>query len=256
MKLTEVTFWDDYWANVQLPSTVNLDFSFERCLVETLKNNLSGIGGEVLEVGCAPGKWLDFMAKEFGLKPNGIEYSEAGVNATLRNFQLIGLDPGTFLAGDFFQMKPDRQFDVVMSFGFIEHFTNADEVVKLHLLWLKPGGTLILGVPNFRGIYFPIQRILDKELLDKHNLNIMNLEYFAHLSDRFNLEPIFLDYIGSFEPALPISKPGVENPLQFITKSFLWVGRRVRKIKIFDAINSRLFSSYIVGIYNKKDGNN
>jgi len=41
---------------------------FERCLAKTLKNNLSGIYEEVLEVGCTPRKWTDFMAKEFGLK--------------------------------------------------------------------------------------------------------------------------------------------------------------------------------------------
>jgi len=238
LKLTEITFWDYYWANVELPSTVNLDFSFERCLTETLKSNLSGIKGEVLEAGCAPGKWLDFMAKEFGFKLNGIEYSKAGVNSTLRKFQLLGLDSDTFLAGDFLQMKLCRRFDIVMSFGFIEHFTNADEVAKLHLLWLKPGGTLKLGVPNFSGINFLIQKMLDKTVLDKHNLNIMNLEYFASLANRFNLETTYLNYLGSFEPALPIRKTKVENPLHFIVRSFLWLLRYVRGIKMLDALNN------------------
>ena len=255
MELTEVKFWDDYWANVKLPGTVDTDFSFDRCLAHALKINLPGIRGEVLEVGCAPGKWLAFMAKEFGLKPSGIEYSEAGMNATLRNFKLLGLVSGFIRAVDFFQIKPDRQFDVVMSFGFIEHFTNVDEVAELHLKWLKPGGILILGVPNFHGIYSFLQRILDKEILDKHNLNIMNLNYFAHLTDRFNLEPIFRGYIGSFEPGLPIPKPQIENPLQFMVKSFIWVARRVRRIKMLDAINNRLFSSYILAIYKKREIN-
>lgn len=255
MELTEVKFWDDYWANTKLPSTINPDFSYDRCLAHALKKNLSGLSGEVLEVGCAPGKWLAFMAKELGLKPSGIEYSEAGMNVTLRNFQLLRLASGFIKAGDFFQIKPDRQFDIVMSLGFIEHFTDVDEVVELHLQWLKPGGALVLGIPNFRGINYFFQRILDKGLLDKHNLNIMNLDYFVHLTDRFNLKPIFMDYIGSFEPALPISKPRIENPLQFVVKSFIWLGRRVRKIKMFDILNNRLFSSYILAIYKKSENN-
>lgn len=254
MELTEVKFWDDYWAKTKLPVTIDPDFSFDRCLAQTLKKNLPDISGEVLEVGCAPGKWLAFMAKEFGLKPSGIEYSEAGMNATMRNFQLLGLEPGFIRAGDFFQIKPDRQFDVVMSFGFIEHFTEADGVVELHLQWLKPGGILILGVPNFCGINSFLQRILDKGLLDKHNLNIMNLDYFANLTIRFNLESIFLNYIGSFEPALPISKPRIENPLQFMAKSFIWLTRRARRIKLLDALNNRLFSSYILAVYKKSEG--
>lgn len=191
------------------------------------------------------------MANEFGLKPSGIEYSEAGMNATLRNFQLLGLTPGFIRADDFFHMRPERQFDTVMSFGFIEHFTNVDEVVELHMQWLKPGGVLILGVPNFCGINYFLQRSLDKEILDKHNLDIMNLDYFAKLVDRFNLEPIFIGYIGSFEPALPISKLRIENPLQFMTKSFIWMARWIRRIKRFDALNSRLFSSCILALYRK-----
>lgn len=255
MELTEVNFWNEYWKNVNLPSAIDPDFSFDRCLAQTLKENMPLVKGEVLEVGCAPGKWLNFMSREFGLKPSGIEYSEAGMNATLKNFELLGVESGFIRAGDFFQIEPDRQFDVVMSFGFIEHFTNADEVVELHMKWLKPGGILILGVPNFRGIYSPIQRILQKDVLDKHNLNIMSLDYFAHLADHFNLEPAFMGYFGSFEPALPISKKGAQNLPQFIVKSFLWVARRVRKIRALDRLNSRFFSSYILGIYKKSDVN-
>lgn len=259
MKLTKVEFWNRYWKNVKLPKTIDLDFSFERCLATALKGALPEVHGEVLEVGCAPGKWLAFMSDEFGLKPNGIEYSEAGMDATYRNFIALGLDVGRIQAGDFFKIKPDKQYDVVMSYGFIEHFSNVDEVVDLHLRWLKPGGVLILGVPNFRGIYSVLQSILDREVLEKHNLNVMNLGYFQHVADKFNLEPLFVDYLGSFEPALPIKKEracGVvallfRRPLEFLVKSFIWFAVRIRRLRFFDRINHPLISSYILGVYKK-----
>lgn len=253
MELTEVKFWDEYWANCKLPNTVDYSFSFERCLAKALKENLTGIQGDVLEVGCAPGKWLAFMATEFGLKPNGIEYSEAGMNATLKNFKLLGLNSGRIQTGDFFQLKPDRQFDVVMSFGFIEHFTNVDEVVELHMKWLKPGGTLILGVPNFRGIYYFLQKVLNQEILDKHNLNIMNLEYFHNLADRYQLKPVAIRYLGSFEPSLPIAIRERRSPLQLVIRIGLRMARSVRRLKFFDSINGRIFSSYILAVYTKSD---
>lgn len=252
MELTEVKFWDNYWGNCKLPSTVDMDFSFDRCLAHELKKNLPDIKGDVFEVGCAPGKWLAFMAKEFAMNPSGIEYSEAGMIATLENFRILQLAPGSILTGDFFQAKPERQFDVVMSFGFIEHFDNVDEVVDLHLQWVKPGGILILGVPNFCGIYSFIQGILDQEILDKHNLKIMNLNYFRSLAASFKLEPIFLDYIGSFEPSLPIVKHRFGNPLQFAVRSLLWFARHIRRIQIFDRLNNRFISSYILAIYRKE----
>jgi 2-polyprenyl-3-methyl-5-hydroxy-6-metoxy-1,4-benzoquinol methylase len=255
VELTEVKFWDDYWANCKLPNVVDYGFSFERCLAEALKEVLPDLQGEVLEVGCAPGKWLAFMSTEFGLKPNGIEYSEAGMQATIRNFQLLGLTPGRIQTGDFFQAKPDRQFDVVMSFGFIEHFSDADSVVDLHLQWLKPGGTLILGVPNFRGVYYFLQKLLDNQILEKHNLDVMSPEYFHHLADRYELKPVTIRYIGSFEPSLPIPAQGRNNPVQFMLRAGLWLARKVRRFRAFDAINGRHFSSYILAVYRKSESN-
>ncbi|OGQ99686.1 MAG: methyltransferase [Deltaproteobacteria bacterium RIFOXYD12_FULL_55_16] len=252
MELTEVTFWENYWADCKLPSTVDLGFSFERCLARELKKNLPDLKGDIFEVGCAPGKWLAFMAKEFAMRPSGIEYSEAGMQATLENFKILRLVPGLILTGDFLQAKPVRQFDVVMSLGFIEHFANVDEVVALHLQWLKPGGILILGVPNFCGIYAIIQGILAQEILAKHNLTIMNLGYFRSLAARFRLKPVFLDYLGSFEPSLPIVKYRFGNPLQFMIRSLLWVARRIRRAQIFDGLNNRFISSYILAIYRKE----
>ena len=253
MELTEVKFWDEYWNNCELPSTVDYNFSFDRCLAEALKESILDIDGEVLEVGCAPGKWLAFMSTEFGLTPNGIEYSEAGMKATLKNFKLLQLSSGDIQTGDFFNLKPNKQFDVVMSFGFIEHFTNVDEVVELHMQWLKPGGKLILGVPNFRGIYYFLQKVLNQEILDKHNLNIMDLNYFHHLAERYKLKPIVIRYLGSFEPALPIASQKRSNPLQFVIRAGLWLARKIRRFKMFDKINGRFFSSYILAIYRKSD---
>ena len=41
----------------------------------------------------------------------------------------------------------------------IEHFENVEEVVETRLAWLKPGGLLVLGVPQFlRDLLFPSAR--------------------------------------------------------------------------------------------------
>ncbi|MEI7612330.1 MAG: class I SAM-dependent methyltransferase [Betaproteobacteria bacterium] len=251
MNLTEVKFWEKYWSNCHLPSVVDMEFSFDRCLANELKKHLSSVKGTVFEVGCAPGKWLAYMAKEFSLTTSGIEYSEAGMRATLENFRILRLPSGSILTGDFFNIKPNLQYDVVMSFGFIEHFENAEDVVEQHLSWLKPGGLLILGVPNFRGVYYYIQKILDNEILEKHNLKIMNLDFFRGLSRKYNLQTRFLGYIGSFEPSLPIAKHKYGNPLQFLVKSLLWIAIRIRRLKLLDHLNNHLFSSYILVVYKK-----
>lgn len=252
MELTDVKFWEDYWANVKVPNVVDMSNSFDRCLSGELQKWLAGCRGEVLEVGCAPGKWLSFLAEKMGLNPSGIEYTSAGTEATVRNFSVLGLNYGHVWSGDFFSIDPDPQFDVVISLGFIEHFQNVEEVVERHLQWLKPGGVLLLEIPNFRGVYYPIQSILDKTLLDKHNLKIMNLEFFKELAGRFGMTIRHIGYACSFEPCLPILPPDAEKtPLRFIFKMFLLFMHRLRRWSFLDRINGRYFSAAIIAVYQK-----
>lgn len=250
MNLTEVEFWEKYWEGVNLPSEVDIGFSFDRCLSQALADYLPH-EGEVLEVGCAPGKWLAFAARNSGLQPSGIEYSQGGVAATKRNFQLLNISHGSLIAADFFNTTPDKLYDAVMSFGFIEHFDNVDDVVQRHLSWLKPGGTLILGVPNFSGINKTIQSLFDQNILDKHNLEIMNLAYFSQLGSRHHLNEVVIKHLGSFEPALFIPKSRIGNPLQFSIRVILYGIRMLRKFKFLDHINHPSFSSYILAVYRK-----
>lgn len=252
MELTDTNFWDDYWSKYKLPCKVDNSFSFDRCMARELKRLLTKCKGSVLEVGSAPGKWLAFLNQEIGLLPSGIEYSSVGNEKTIENFKLLGIsNRGNLWEGDFLTIHPQQQFDVVMSLGFIEHFDNVEEIMRQHLLWVKPNGLLVIGIPNFKGIYYPIQRILDKTLFYKHNLDIMSFEFFRKTAEHFSLLIESLSYIGGFEPALPIAKPGIHNVQQFIVKGLLFMFSWIRRLRIFDNINNKYISSYILCVYKK-----
>ncbi len=251
MELTEVKFWDDYWKGCSLPSAIDEGFSFDRCLAKELRRHLTGLSGKALEVGCAPGRWMAFL-HELGLVPSGIEYSRAGVDITVRNLNMQHVKYGEILCGDFLSIRPDRLFDVVISLGVIEHFDDPDAVMAKHLEWLKPGGTLVIGVPNIRGVYGVIQSILDKSVLEKHNTGVMSPGYFKKAAAVFRLDTRFLGYIGSFEPALPLTTIGWNGAAASVIKVFLAVMRRIRKIRALDNVNSRFFSSYILAVYTKR----
>ena len=74
-ELTESEFWDQYWKKIALPTTVDIGNSFDRCLAKSLEQILSknAISGRLLEVGAAPGKWLNFF-ETAGLRVVGIDY--------------------------------------------------------------------------------------------------------------------------------------------------------------------------------------
>jgi SAM-dependent methyltransferase len=252
MELTEVKFWDNYWANCRLPNVVDYEFSFDRCLAKELKESLRGYCNKtILEIGCAPGKWLAFFQKELELLPSGIEYSRVGLDATKKNFDMLDIKYGSMWEGDFLRIPVIDQFDIVLSLGFVEHFDDPKAVIKQHVEWLKPGGLLIIGVPNFKGIYKHLQSILDKSIIEKHNLDIMELSYFSNIACECGLSVKQVNYIGSFEPFLPIPKPGIANVSQLVVKVLLRAFIYARKLRFLDHINHRLLSSYILAVYQK-----
>jgi SAM-dependent methyltransferase len=65
-------------------------------------------------------------------------------------------------------------FDVVYSFGVIEHFDDPRPMVQKHFDLLRPGGTAIITVPHFGAGYGWLARRLDRKNYDIHNISIMS----------------------------------------------------------------------------------
>ncbi len=164
--------------------------------------------GSVIELGCAPGRVLLDLCKRTGLQPFGVDYSEPGYHRTVDNFTRRGGDPSGIMHADFtqpeFRREQANRFDVVWSAGVIEHFTNPRDVVGYHVELLKPGGTLVVSIPNFRGIMYPCYAAMDPETLGIHNLDIMRRDVFESLFDGHPLDSRYCDYVGIVRLTLAI----------------------------------------------------
>lgn len=251
-RLTDAGFWDGMWEGRRLPSFPDGRHSFDRCLGRELRRALSGKRGELLEIGCAPGRWMAFCALELGFRVSGIEYSRAGLAATDRNLALLGVQGSQVVAGDFFSIAPEPKYDAVLSLGFVEHFDDPDAVVARHAAWLRPGGRMVIGVPNFRGIYAPIQRILDVEVLHKHNLATMETEWLHRVGENTGLDMISVGYLGSFEPDLPVPGPRPRSWRQTAVMAALHAARTLRKMAVWDGLNHPFFSAYLLAVLEKR----
>jgi len=110
-------------------------------------------GGKVLEIGSAPGDYLVRLSEVFGFVPYGVEYSKNGVEINKKIFAAHGLDPCNVIYADFFSKEFKDQyrsyFDIVVSRGFIEHFTDLNDVIQKHLDLLKEGGYLLVAFQIF-----------------------------------------------------------------------------------------------------------
>ena len=170
--LTSVDHWDSAWSGdiqLRLPSP----WLISTRNVQKLLRGRVRPGDRVLEIGCAPGKLLSWVAAELRADVSGLDYSERGLASTRRLFAALKLE-ADFRCEDLRQASfPRRSFDWVVSYGVIEHFHDPRDVVRAHIDLVKDGGTALMTVPNYRGFYGALQRYFDPDNLLDHNLEIM-----------------------------------------------------------------------------------
>ena len=125
-------------------------------------------GGTCFEVGCYPGMFLAYLGLEHEFTVSGIDATPQVTDRLVRHLEKLGVRVGTLHHGNVFTFVSPERYDVVCSFGFIEHFAHVDNVIGRHVALLKPGGTLVLTCPNFRGLQYVLHRLLDSENLARH----------------------------------------------------------------------------------------
>lgn len=179
---TKQSDWDAAWASpvrLRLPSRLNVDvYNLTRLLQRHVRP-----GDRYIEIGCAPGKLLAWVGARLQARTAGLDYSESGIRNCRALFASLGMDVELHQSDFFASALPKHSFDVVTSFGFIEHFDDPREAVRRHVELLRPGGTALITVPNYGGIYGAMQGRCDPANLALHNLNIMKPGSLAALID-------------------------------------------------------------------------
>lgn len=204
-------YWNDAWDATSLPSLWDVKSNrigsyVERTLfsyMETAFHKFGFVdsGKKLIEVGCARSAVLPLFAKEMGFQVAGLDYSPNGCEQTRLILQREGV-VGEVYNCDIFSIPDDliEQFDVVVSFGLIEHFSDTKRVVAALSKLLKPGGLMFTNIPNMNGMTGVTQKLLDKSVYDIHvpltvravheghekaGLNVLSCHYF--LSTNFGV---------------------------------------------------------------------
>src|SRR5574343_505555 len=102
--------------------------------------------GDLFDLGAG---WGHFMlaAKETGFNVSGIEISEQPYLYSKNDLKL----PVEHI--DFFDMKEEKKFDVITMWDVLEHIDKADAFVEKCSRVTKPGGILVLQVPQIDSYY-------------------------------------------------------------------------------------------------------
>lgn len=248
-KLTDEAYWANAWTNLNVDgSEILLDKNDPiRKWIEGSGIQLNG-EAECFEVGCFPGQFLTIFGN-MGCKLNGIDLVKEVETVTPATLNKLGYKTGLFRQIDFFDYIKNGKdkFDLVSSFGLIEHFINWEEVILMHAGLVKPGGYLILETPNFRSMpHYLIRLMLDKKNLDYHNLKAMNPDKWKTILEAAKFDVISYGGIGKFH--FWAHNPDM-NKMQWLIKKVLQK-LKPQLTKLLPG-NSKTFSPYY-GIIAKK----
>ncbi len=255
--LTNEAFWDEFWTGTRIPPNVDLQTQWQFSLAKLLRDNLPQDPSlKLFEIGCAPGRWLVWFHEELGYQVSGCDTSPKGAQLTRDNLRLNGVDGAIYELDFMSEDLPRHAFDVVTSFGVIEHFQNPTPFIARHLELLKPGGILVLEVPNMAG-RLNLQLLNSarmQDLVSVHNLDVMHREFFKSIAEDFNLGIRFLDYVGGFDPGMVVHNHDSLKHGRAAIMYPLWAMERLIRLiplsrNVLTKLNNAVFSNMLVGIF-------
>ncbi len=146
----------------------------------------------LLEIGCGQGAFLEYIRKK-GVTVTGMDMNSAAIHS----LKSKGID---VIEESILSYRQDHKevFDVVCCFQVLEHVPEVKEFLDSALDVLKPGGKLIVSVPNNDAFMF---RKDENQLLNRppHHMGMWNNRSLIHLGRFF---PLRLEAI-EFEPVQP-----------------------------------------------------
>jgi 2-polyprenyl-3-methyl-5-hydroxy-6-metoxy-1,4-benzoquinol methylase len=253
IELVTPDWWELYWKNkLSLPKTFNPSLALDRCIGQTAERFLPyDRDKRMIEVGCCPGKWMIYFHKTFGYQVSGIDYLPAGIEYTKRNLSLNHIEYQDLLCEDILELQAEKQYDVVFSVGFIEHFADVNPILDSHLDLTAPAGYMIVGVPRFHAVIYLLQSLFDavseNKILPRHNLAASNISVFRDFARSRSLNTLFLDYIGGFLPTL--LKTGDAGALAESIRTLVVNWRD--SSRALDKVNHSLISNYVLVIFQR-----
>ncbi len=189
--------WDKYWSDGDLPTIINPhEPGFRNYSNRLFHDYFSNVvfaqrqtqGLKILEVGCARSIWLPYFAKEFGFQIYGLDYSEIGCEQSRAILSNAGVK-GEIICADFFEPPKEllNSFDVVISWGVVEHFENTIECLSAFSMFLKKDGIIITNIPNLNGLNGALLKNLNKPIFDTHVVLDLDTMINAHESAGFQV---------------------------------------------------------------------
>jgi SAM-dependent methyltransferase len=232
--LTDRNFWKEYWKNYQYLKVSHKMF-FDKYIPD--KDKVSG--KTFIEIGGFPGTMSIYFHKKYNCTVSLLDfYIDKEMIDRMEQTNNIPKATIECIECDFFDFRPECLYDIVFSFGFIEHFDDTQDIIRRHVDLLSPNGHLLIILPNFLGINGWIQRCFDRKNFEAHNLKSMELNRLKEILNQFHLNNVQIEYTR--KPIVWLeSKPTVSPVIRRLVKIFSYMLKLI-------PVRSRLLSPFIV----------
>ena len=189
-------YWDGLYEKMEIKIIPQSDVV--RRWVEAFIPPVSPQAGKTcIEIGCYPGRYLAVFG-ERGYALYGVDRCKQ-LPLLPEGLKNLGYRTGEFWNEDFMRFAPGMKFDVVASFGFLEHFTNYQEVLEKHVGLVKDGGFLVLTVPNFLGgVQNWLHRNFDALNYSRHYIPAMDIKSWNGILRNKGFCELYSGYFGGF----------------------------------------------------------
>lgn len=154
--------------------------------------------GKAFEVGCYPGTYLCVFG-DLGYELNGIDLAPGTESELVKWLQSQNYNIGEIANKDFNTVPDFIKFDIVASFGFIEHFKDYEREISKHLNLVAENGFIVLTTPNFRSkLNYFLHKLFNPHFLKHHNIEVMNPEKWKKIILNSGFKIIYSGYFGYF----------------------------------------------------------
>jgi SAM-dependent methyltransferase len=170
-------------------------------------------GDELLDIGCGDGAFLNEVRNRLEVLAEGLEFTEAAAEKARAKGLTVYAESVERLS-----LRMKGKYDVVTSFQVVEHISQLKSFLSAKLNLLKPGGTMVIGVP-FSNPYLYRKDKYHTLNLPPHHMGLWNVEAFRSLTRLFEIDicSIHIDRVDDISYYLSVNL-GILGPYKSLMK--------------------------------------
>lgn len=252
---------DRFWNRIYRQRSESADLQvkgFRNRPTRIIAELIEGLGLEdksVLEIGGGDSAWLPYFAQKHPQSRfAALDYSREGCERLRQRLGKRGITNVDVYEADFTQENKTLQaaFDIVLSFGVVEHFDRLDRTLRAKKQYVKPGGLVFTIIPNLAGFYGKLARRWNPGVYQTHTCH--DWCSFSDGHRKAGLRIVDGGYLGTTEfGILSMCFVQAEGPSRIDYLAYLYLTRFSKLLHLFeDHFGSlpatRLLSPYIYAI--------